>query len=61
MGPTMKCVNNALKTFIGCVLPKRAVVKCDLEHTVDVVSKALIVPKFCQDSCDSSKSMLGPM
>jgi hypothetical protein len=61
MGPIMKCVHNALKMLVGHILPKQAVAKCDLEHIVDVISKALIFPKFCQDSCNGSKSMLGPM
>lgn len=61
MGPAMKCVHDALKTFIGRILPKRAVAKCDLKYTVDIISKALIFAKFCQDSCNGGKSMLGPM
>jgi hypothetical protein len=46
MGPTMKHIHNTLKMLIGCILPKWAVAKYDLKHTVDIISKALIFPKF---------------
>ncbi len=44
--PTVEGINNALEMLLDHVLSKGTIAKCDLEHTVNVISKALILPKF---------------
>jgi hypothetical protein len=58
--PTVKGIDNALETLLHHLLSKGTIAKCDLKHTVNVVPKALILPKFCQDGCNRGKCMLGP-
>ena len=58
--PTVKGINNALEALLDHILSKGTVAKRDLEHTVDVVPEALILPKFHQDGRNRGKRMLGP-
>jgi hypothetical protein len=60
VGPTMEGVNDTVKTLLDHILSERAVAKCDLKHTVDVVPEALVLPEFCQDGRHCSKGMLRP-
>jgi len=59
--PTVERVDNTVKALLDHVFSERAVAKCDLKHTVHIIPKALVLPKFCQDCCDRSKGMLSPM
>ncbi len=51
--PTVERINNALETILDHILSKGTITKCDVEHTVYVVPKALILPEFCQDGQES--------
>ena len=61
MSPAVKGVDNALKTLFNHFISQRAVAKSDFECAIDIVPEALIVSKYLQDCCNSSKRMLCPV
>ncbi len=61
MSPAVKGIYDTLKTLFDHFMSQRAVVEHDFKCAIDVVSKALIIPKYLQDSHNSSKHMLCPM
>jgi hypothetical protein len=47
MCPTVEGVDSALETILDHILSKGTTAKRDLEHTINVIPEALILPKFC--------------
>jgi hypothetical protein len=60
VGPAMESVDNTLESLQGHFVSEGAVAKCDLKRAIDIVSKALILPKHLQDGGNGGQCVLGP-